>query len=69
MIVKPKKVVKSGSDITVYCDNSKTYKLSSKENRGSIFPRHNWIDTEDTNLSALSLIDIMQIVAGRLDRE
>jgi len=67
MIIKPKKVVRTTKDITVYCNNDKTYILSNEENRGSIFPRHEWIYVEE--LQDLSIVDVMQIIAGRLDRE
>jgi hypothetical protein len=69
MIVKPKKVIRTNKDITVYCSNDKTYKLSTRENRGSIFPKHTWIDIEDSDIESLTIEDVMQIIAGRLDRE
>ena len=67
MIIKPEKIIRDTNSITVYCSNGKTYILSNEENRGSIFPRHEWIYVEE--LQDLSTVDVMQIIAGRLDRE
>jgi len=61
------KIIRDTNRITVYCSNGEIYILSNEENRGSIFPRHEWIYVEE--LQDLSTVDVMQIIAGRLDRE
>ena len=61
------KIIRDANRITVYCSNGEIYILSNEENRGSVFPRHEWIYVEE--IWELSTVDIMQIIAGRLDRE